>query len=167
MTTEVATHGPHAVQLEDRYALRDGEVFLTGLQAIVRIPVEQNRLDQRNGLKTATFISGYPGSPLGALDLELLRQKKLLKATMQAWLPAHKALLEMMICHLPSPALAQRYRADLLYTGPLDDETCTGIRNCDPNGPLCVYVSKMVPGADKGRFIAFGRVFSGTVSSGV
>jgi indolepyruvate ferredoxin oxidoreductase len=80
MINTVATRGPHAVQLEDRYALRDGEVFLTGLQSIVRIPVEQNRLDQRNGLKTATFISGYPGSPLGALDLELLRQKKLLDA---------------------------------------------------------------------------------------
>jgi elongation factor 2 len=96
-----------------------------------------------------------------------LTGKKLLKATMQAWLPAHKALLEMMICHLPSPAAAQKYRAELLYTGPFDDATCTGIRNADPEGPLCVYISKMVPGADKGRFIAFGRVFSGTVTAGV
>ena len=77
---EVPMKRPHAVQLEDRYELRDGEVFLTGLQSIVRIPVEQNRLDKRNGLKTATFISGYPGSPLGALDLELLRHKTLLEA---------------------------------------------------------------------------------------
>ena len=99
-------------------------------------------------------------------DLEL-NGKALLKRTMQAWLPAHKALLEMMICHLPSPHSAQKYRAELLYTGPMDDATCNGIRNADPEGPLCVYVSKMVPGADKGRFIAFGRVFSGTVSSGV
>jgi len=99
-------------------------------------------------------------------DLEL-RAKPLMKRTMQAWLPAHKALLEMMICHLPSPHMAQRYRAELLYTGPADDATCSGIRNCDPNAPLCLYVSKMVPGADKGRFIAFGRVFSGTITSGV
>lgn len=70
----------HEVQLEDRYELRDGEVFLTGLQAIVRIPIEQHRIDKSQGFKTATFISGYPGSPLGALDLELLRQKKLLEA---------------------------------------------------------------------------------------
>ena len=78
--SEVAEPVERQVQLEDRYELRDGAVFLTGLQAIVRIPVEQHRLDQRNGLKTATFISGYPGSPLGALDLELGRQKKLLDA---------------------------------------------------------------------------------------
>jgi elongation factor 2 len=99
-------------------------------------------------------------------DLEL-RGKPLMKRTMQAWLPAHKALLEMMICHLPSPHAAQKYRAELLYTGPADDATCNGIRNCDPNAPTCLYVSKMVPGADKGRFIAFGRVFSGTMTSGV
>ena len=75
------------VRLEDRYALRDGEVFVTGLQALVRIPVEQHRIDERNGLKTATFISGYPGSPLGTLDLELLRQKKLLDAHEVTFLP--------------------------------------------------------------------------------
>jgi elongation factor 2 len=41
-----------------------------------------------------------------------------------------------------------------------------GIKNCDPNAPLMLYISKMVPTSDKGRFYAFGRVFSGTVSSG-
>lgn len=40
------------------------------------------------------------------------------------------------------------------------------IKSCDPNGPVMMYVSKMVPTSDKGRFYAFGRVFSGTVSSG-
>jgi len=53
-----------------------------------------------------------------------------------------------------------------LYEGPMDDECATAIRNCDPNGPLMMYVSKMVPTSDKGRFYAFGRVFSGVVSSG-
>mmetsp|Transcript_34805 Transcript_34805/g.25141 ORF Transcript_34805/g.25141 Transcript_34805/m.25141 type:complete len:841 (+) Transcript_34805:46-2568(+) len=99
-------------------------------------------------------------------DLEL-QGKQLLKRTMQNWLPAHKALLEMMILHLPSPHAAQKYRAELLYTGPTDDACCTAIRECDPKGPLMLYVSKMVPGADKGRFIAFGRVFAGTVQAGV
>jgi len=99
-------------------------------------------------------------------DLEL-QGKALLKRTMQNWLPAHKALLEMMILNLPSPHMAQKYRAELLYTGPVDDACCMGMRNCDPKAPLMLYVSKMVPGADKGRFIAFGRVFSGTVQAGV
>ena len=40
------------------------------------------------------------------------------------------------------------------------------MRNCDPKGPLMIYISKMIPAADKGRFYAFGRVFSGTVASG-
>lgn len=92
-----------------------------------------------------------------------LRQKKLMKKVMQTWLPAHNALLEMMILHLPSPRQAQKYRVENLYEGPMDDAGATSFRNCDPNGPLICYISKMVPTSDKGRFYAFGRVFSGTV----
>ena len=40
------------------------------------------------------------------------------------------------------------------------------MKSCDPNGPLMMYVSKMVPTSDSGRFYAFGRVFSGTVATG-
>jgi len=40
------------------------------------------------------------------------------------------------------------------------------MKACDPNGPMLMYVSKMVPTPDKGRFYAFGRVFSGTISTG-
>jgi len=98
-------------------------------------------------------------------DYELM-SKPLMKRIMQTWLPAHEALLEMMVYHLPSPAVAQKYRADTLYCGPLDDKYCEAIRQCDPNGPLCVFVSKMIPAQDKGRFYAFGRVFSGTVQTG-
>jgi translation elongation factor EF-G len=54
-----------------------------------------------------------------------------------------------------------------LYEGPLDDIYATSIRNCDPNGPLMCYVSKMIPASDKGRFFAFGRVFSGKVATGL
>lgn len=92
--------------------------------------------------------------------------KPLLKAIMRRWLPAGDALLQMITIHLPSPVTAQRYRAELLYEGPIDDEAGTGIRNCDPNGPLVMYISKMVPTSDKGRFYAFGRVFSGKVATG-
>jgi len=92
--------------------------------------------------------------------------KLLLKACMQKWLPADQALMEMMIIHLPAPKVAQKYRCELLYTGPQDDITATAIRECDPKGPLVMYVSKMVPTADKGRFYAFGRVFAGTIAQG-
>jgi elongation factor 2 len=53
-----------------------------------------------------------------------------------------------------------------MYSGPMNDDVANSIRHCRPNGPLCVYVSKMVPTSDKGRFYAFGRVYSGTVASG-
>ncbi|XP_031720021.1 elongation factor 2-like [Anarrhichthys ocellatus] len=92
--------------------------------------------------------------------------KPLLKAVMRRWLPAGEALLQMITIHLPSPVTAQRYRCELLYEGPGDDEAAMGIKNCDPKAPLMVYISKMVPSNDKGRFYAFGRVFSGCVATG-
>ncbi|KAI0285488.1 P-loop containing nucleoside triphosphate hydrolase protein [Russula aff. rugulosa BPL654] len=67
---------------------------------------------------------------------------------------------------LEGKELLKRYRVETLYEGPMDDESAIGIRDCDPKGPLVLYVSKMVPASDKGRFYAFGRVFSGTVRSG-
>merc|ERR1712002_969960 len=92
--------------------------------------------------------------------------KQLLKTFMRIWLPAGDTLLEMITIHLPSPVTAQRYRGELLYEGPQDDEVAVAIKNCDPEGPLCMYVSKMVPTTDKGRFYAFGRVFAGKVATG-
>ncbi|KAG2569302.1 hypothetical protein PVAP13_7NG380600 [Panicum virgatum] len=100
-------------------------------------------------------------------DEKELVGKALMKRVMQTWLPASTALLEMMIFHLPSPAKAQKYRVENLYEGPLDDIYATAIRNCDPEGPLMLYVSKMIPASDKGRFFAFGRVFSGKVATGM
>lgn len=97
---------------------------------------------------------------------QLLVEKKLLKRVMQKWLPAADALLEMMVVHLPSPVKAQAYRVEQLYEGPNDDPVCLAMKKCDPNGPLMMYVSKMVPTNDSGRFYAFGRVFSGKIKTG-
>ena len=52
-------------QLSDRYTKTDGTVFLTGIQALARIPIEALRRDRAAGRHTAAFLSGYPGSPLG------------------------------------------------------------------------------------------------------
>jgi len=92
--------------------------------------------------------------------------KALLKVVMRTWLPAGDTLFYMITVHLPSPVTAQRYRSEMLYEGPHDDEAFIGIKNCDSSAPLMMYISKMVPTSDKGRFYAFGRVFSGTVSTG-
>ncbi|KAJ5550461.1 hypothetical protein N7535_001598 [Penicillium sp. DV-2018c] len=100
-------------------------------------------------------------------DEKELEGKALLKLIMRKFLPAADALLEMICIHLPSPVTAQKYRAETLYEGPTDDKACIGIRDCDPTAPLMLYVSKMVPTSDKGRFYAFGRVYAGTVKSGV
>jgi elongation factor 2 len=120
--------------------------------------------DQKDKLFAMTDKLGISGK-LRAEDKELTG-KPLMKRILQSWIPAHSALLEMMVYHLPSPAAAQHYRYETLYEGPLDDKYATSIRNCDPNGPLVLYVSKMIPTSDKGRFYAFGRVFSGKISTG-
>jgi len=93
--------------------------------------------------------------------------KPLMKAFMRTWLPAGDTLLQMIAIHLPSPVVAQAYRCELLYEGPQDDEAAKGIKACDPQGVLMMYISKMVPTSDKGRFYAFGRVFSGIVRTGL
>jgi len=95
-----------------------------------------------------------------------LKQKPLLKRIMQTWLPAAHTLMQMIINYLPSPRVAQDYRMENLYSGPLDDEAALAIKACDPKGPLMMYVSKMIPTSEKGRFYAFGRVFSGTIATG-
>ncbi|CAI9598314.1 unnamed protein product [Staurois parvus] len=71
--------------------------------------------------------------------------KQLLKAVMRCWLPSGDALLQMITIHLPSPVPAQRYRCELLYEGPPNDEAAMGVKNCDPKGPLMMYIYKMVP----------------------
>jgi len=102
------------------------------------------------------------------LDVEerQLEGKPLLKTVMRKWLPAGDALLMMIAIHLPSPVTAQKYRMEMLYEGPDDDECAIGVKNCNPDAPLMMYISKMVPTSDKGRFYAFGRVFSGTCETG-
>jgi len=99
-------------------------------------------------------------------DAAELVGKPLLKRIMQTWLPAAESLLQMIVNHLPSPVESQPYRCEQLYPGPQDDQSAMAIKNCDPDGPLMMYVSKMVPTSEKGRFYAFGRVFSGTISTG-
>jgi len=99
-------------------------------------------------------------------DERALRRKQLMKTTLRKWIPAGDALFSMIVDHLPSPATAQAYRVENLYSGPLDDNTAKAIRTCDQKADLAMYVSKMVPTSEKGRFIAFGRVFAGTVKTG-
>ena len=59
------------ISLDDKYRLEHGRVFLTGMQALARLPMLQHAIDRAAGLHTAGYISGYRGSPLGGLDTAL------------------------------------------------------------------------------------------------
>src|SRR5437763_13805259 len=61
------------VSLADKYVLEQGTIFLSGIQALVRVLLDQRRADAARGLNVGTFVSGYQGSPLGGFDKELAR----------------------------------------------------------------------------------------------
>ena len=69
-----------SVTLDDKYALESGRAFMSGVQALVRLPMLQRKRDAMFGLNTAGFISGYRGSPLGGYDQALWAAKKHLAA---------------------------------------------------------------------------------------
>ncbi len=68
-----------AVSLDDKYTLESGRVYISGTQALVRLPMMQRQRDVAAGLNTAGFISGYRGSPLGAYDRSLWQAKRFLE----------------------------------------------------------------------------------------
>src|SRR5579864_8373215 len=67
------------VTLDDKYTLASGRIYLSGVQALVRLPMLQHERDKAAGLNTAGFISGYRGSPLGTYDTALWQAKRFLK----------------------------------------------------------------------------------------
>ena len=66
----------NAVTLDDKYTLERGRAFMTGTQALIRLMMLQRQADEKAGLNTAGFISGYRGSPLGNVDLTAAKAKK-------------------------------------------------------------------------------------------
>ena len=121
----------------------------------------------KKGTPKAHNMAQAVGVNLSEEVKKTLTGKPLLKYIMQKWIPAADAILEMIVVHLPSPAVAQGYRVESLYDGPMDDEAATAIRTCDTSegAPLMMYISKMIPSGDN-RFTAFGRVFSGKIGTG-
>jgi indolepyruvate ferredoxin oxidoreductase len=68
------------ISLDDKYTLERGRAFLTGTQALIRLPMQQRMRDARAGLNTAGFVTGYRGSPLGSVDQTAMKAKKYLEA---------------------------------------------------------------------------------------
>jgi indolepyruvate ferredoxin oxidoreductase len=97
--TQVSLAPPlRSYQLGDNLAAPHGQVFLTGTQALVRLLLMQRQLDAAQGLRTAGFVSGYRGSPLGMLDLQLWKAQKLLDAAGVNFLPAINEDLAATAC---------------------------------------------------------------------
>ena len=79
--TPVAAPVDREYTLEHKYTRETGRIYLSGVQALVRLPLMQQMRDRAAGLNTAGFISGYRGSPLGGFDLELWRARQHLKSS--------------------------------------------------------------------------------------
>jgi indolepyruvate ferredoxin oxidoreductase len=76
------------VRIDDKYTVEDGRIFVTGIQALVRLPMLQHQRDLGAGHRTAGYITGYRGSPLGALDLQLQQAREYLDANQVVFAPA-------------------------------------------------------------------------------
>jgi len=75
-----AAFSPRVTTLDERYQRQEGTIYLTGIQALVRMLLDRARHDREHGLATAGYVSGYEGSPLGGYDLELARHRDLLSS---------------------------------------------------------------------------------------
>jgi len=81
------------------------------------------------------------------------------------YFPIHKAILEMVVDHLPNPLEAQKYRIVKIWDGNINSEIGNAMQECNPNGPLVICMSKVQ--VDKQNLIATGRIFSGICSKRV
>ena len=88
-----------AVDLDDKYLAEEGAVYLSGVQALVRVLLEQRRRDARAGFNTAGYVSGYRGSPLGGVDFALWRAEALLKAAQVRFEPGLNEELAATMVH--------------------------------------------------------------------
>ncbi|QUJ76125.1 indolepyruvate ferredoxin oxidoreductase family protein [Sulfitobacter albidus] len=133
--------------LEDRYRFETGRVFLTGTQALVRIMFDQARRDRAAGLKTAGFVSGYRGSPLGALDQELWRAKHAAEAARITFMPA--------------------VNEDLGATAVLGAQQATLDPACEVEGVFSMWYGKG-PGVDRsGDALKHGNAYGSAPKGGV
>lgn len=133
--------------LQDRYVREQGRVFLTGTQALVRLPMLQRIRDRQRGLNTAGFISGYRGSPLGAYDQELWR--------------AHRFLGEHDIQFLPA------INEDLAATAILGTQQVESEQEREVDGVFSIWYGKG-PGVDRaGDALKHGNAYGSSPHGGV
>ncbi|MCB9724190.1 MAG: indolepyruvate ferredoxin oxidoreductase family protein [Spirochaetaceae bacterium] len=128
-------------RLEDRYLADEGTVFLTGIQALARLPLEQLRADRRGGLRTAAFVSGYPGSPLGGYDGAIAAAARLAPE-----LP--------IVCR---PAMNEEYGASAV----MGSQLAAAQPDCRYDGIVGLWYGK-APGVDRASDALRHAVYAGT-----
>jgi indolepyruvate ferredoxin oxidoreductase len=114
--------------LDDRFSVEDGEIYLTTMQALVRVLIDQQRADRRADLNTGGFVSGYPGSPVGGLDLELARRRDLLDQHRIVFVPG--------------------LNEDLAATAVFGSQTVAGTPGANVDGVYSMWYGK-APGVDR------------------
>lgn len=93
--------------------------------------------------------------------------KVLLKLVCEQFFGPSTGFVDMVCQHIPSPAEAAKQKLQQHYTGPLDSKVAESMMNCDQNGPLVLYVSKLFSAPDAKSFYSFGRVMSGIARPGI
>ncbi len=135
----------HQYQLDDRFLADHGTVFLTGIQALARLPIEQLRADRRAGRNTAAFVSGYPGSPLGGYDRTMAAA-----AALVAELP--------IVCR---PGLNEELAASAV----MGSQLAAAQPDCRYDGIVGVWYGKS-PGVDRAADALRHAVYAGTSMHG-
>ncbi|MBY0400840.1 hypothetical protein K2X89_11125, partial [Myxococcota bacterium] len=136
---------PTDYALDDRYTADEGRVFLTGIQALARLPLEQLRVDRRNGLNTAAFVTGYPGSPLGGYDRAVAGAAKLAPE-----LP--------IVCR---PAMNEEFAASAV----MGSQLAAAQPDCRYDGIVGLWYGK-APGVDRASDALRHAVYAGTSMHG-
>ena len=145
----------------------DGRVLRRGFCEFVLRPIARltKAVLESESEKAAGMVAKL-GVALKPEDWELV-PKALLKKIFRRWLNVGDCVFQLVEAHLPSPVEAQPYRVPLLYPQEaLDDESAKSMLHCDPDGPLVVFIAKLVPTGVGSHFYAFGRVFSGRIQAG-
>jgi indolepyruvate ferredoxin oxidoreductase len=132
-------------RLDDRFLADSGVVFLTGIQALARLPLEQLRADRRAGLSTAAFVSGYPGSPLGGYDVTVAAAARLAPD-----LP--------VVCR---PAMNEEYAASAV----MGSQLAAAQPDCLYDGIVGIWYGK-APGVDRATDALRHAVYAGTSMHG-
>ncbi len=141
------SHDFRSYKLEDRYAMDAGRVFLTGTQALARLMLDQARRDRKAGLNTAGFVSGYRGSPLGAVDLEFWRSRQRMQDNGIKFMPA--------------------VNEDLGATAVLGAQQAILDPHCEVEGVFSMWYGKG-PGVDRsGDALKHGNAYGSSTKGGV